>query len=104
VKLYGFGIAAVIAAPFALKFVKMVDKGEIAHGGAHGSVAVGAVKVATGLHSPKLISVGQVIVGPVNGGTITLKLHVLDPFDPVAWNVTTFVPEGKEEPLGKPAI
>ena len=105
VKLNGFGIAAVIAVPLVLKFVRIVDKGEIAHGGAHGSIAVGVANVATGLHAPRLMLAGHDMIGSVAGGATMLKLQVdVAPEPAVARKVTTLVPVGNVDPLGSPAI
>jgi hypothetical protein len=73
VKLKGLEIAPVIAAPFAVKFDKTVLKGADAQTtAAHGSVAIGVVKVAIGLQADKLIFAGQVIIGAPVGLTVSV--------------------------------
>jgi hypothetical protein len=66
-----------------LKLLSTVLKLDVAQGGLQASVAVGAVKVATGLQACKFIFVGQFIVGPA-ANLVTVKLQELVPPPPVA--------------------
>jgi hypothetical protein len=89
-KLYGLGIGPVIAALFVFKLERTVASGAEAQVvAAHGSVAVGVVKVATVLHGVNVISVGQLMIGKPLGLTEIVVDPV--PIQPLLFTVTLYV-------------